>query len=200
MIDSNYNYEELRHAVEKSVGRKMRTPKDFDFLAMRIYDINKSQISPTTLKRFWGYIDKNKEVEPRRFTLDTLSIVVGYKDYETFCTRANSDGCISSDFVKSPCLYSTSLHVGNIVKLYWQPNRCVTLRYMGEDLFEVLESINSKLCAGDRFCCGCIIDGEPLYLTRLQRNNEVLGGYVCGQNEGIKYSISNRSSGGGNTL
>ena len=56
---------------------------------------------------------------------------------------------------------------------------------MGEDMFEVVESINSKLQAGDRFCCGCFIEGEPLYLFRLVRDNMVLGGYVCGQHDGI---------------
>lgn len=190
MDATDYNYDKLRQATEKSVGRKIRTPKDFDFLVMRIYDLTKSQLSPTTLKRFWGYIEKSKETEPRRFTLDILSLVAGYKDWDDFCNQIKYDDCSSSDFIKSPSIYSTSLQVGNIIKLLWSPGRCVTIKYMGEDMFEVIESINSKLQKGDRFCCGCFIEGEQTYLTRLVRGNQILSKYVCGKEGGIKFILN----------
>ncbi len=189
MDATDNNYDKLRQAVEKSVGRKMRTPKDFEFLAMRIYDMYKFQLSPTTLKRFWGYIEKFKETEPRRLTLDILSMVAGYKDWDDFCTQIESDDYSSSNFIKSPSIYSTSLQIGNIIKLYWSPGRCVTIKYMGEDMFEVLESINSKLRKGDRFCCGCFIEGEQTYLTRVVRENQILNKYVCGKEGGIKFVL-----------
>lgn len=88
-------------------------------------------------------------------------------------------------------LYATSLCPDNQVKLLWSPDRCVVVRYMGEDLFEVVESLNSKLQVGDRFCCGCFIEGEPLYLTRLVRKDQALGAYVCGQADGVKYVVEN---------
>ena len=65
---------------------------------------------------------------------------------------------------------------------------------MGDDMFEVVESVNSKLLIGDRFCCSCFIDNEPLYLTRLVRDGMVLGAYVCGQKGGIKFLLDNSSS------
>lgn len=65
---------------------------------------------------------------------------------------------------------------------------------MGDDIFEVVDSVNSKLLVGDRFCCSCFIDNEPLYLTRLVRDDKVLGVYVCGQKGGIKFWLNKRES------
>lgn len=182
-------YNGLKEAVEKVTCRKMRTPRDFNYLAMSIFDVTHVHISPTTLKRFWGYVDRDKNYQPLKHTLDLLAMYVGYKDFDAYCSQSSVNGDVKSDFVKSPSLYATSLSRGNILKLLWKPDRCVRVKYMGEDMFEVVESINSKLQAGDRFCCGCFIEGEPLYLTRLVRDNMVLGGYVCGQHEGIMFRV-----------
>lgn len=190
-------YAALRSATERIAGRKMHTPRDFDYLAMCISDTTHTHISPTTLKRFWGYLKSSTEYVPRQFTLDLLSIFVGYKDWGAYCSSSSAIDEVNSDFIKAPSLYTTSLSRGNTLKLMWNPNRCIKIKYMGEDMFEVVESINSKLQAGDRFCCGCFIDGEPLYLTRLVRKDKVLGAYVCGQDDGIKFS---RENGGGSNI
>ena len=188
-------YKSLREAVEKATSRKMCTPRDFDFLAMRIFDTTHTYVSPTTLKRFWGYLNNGKVYQPRKSTLDLLSIYVGYNDFDSYCSSSSSNDCINSDFIKSPSLYVTSLSKGSIVKLMWNPDRCVRVSFLGDDMFEVVESINSKLQEGDRFCCGCFIDGEPLYLTRLVRNGVALGAYVCGQGSGIKFYTDNNRGG-----
>ena len=44
----------LREMIEEAVGRKMKTPKDFDFLADQIFDKLHETVSSTTLKRMWG--------------------------------------------------------------------------------------------------------------------------------------------------
>lgn len=182
-------YKSLKEAVEKVASRKMCTPRDFDFMAMRIFDTTHTYVSPTTLKRFCGYLNKGKDYQPRKSTLDLLSRYVGYNDFDSYCASSSSNDNINSDYVKSPSLYVTSLSKGCIVKLMWNPDRCVRVRFLGDDMFEVVESINSKLQKGDRFCCGCFIDGEPLYLTRLVRNGQALGAYVCGQDSSIKFYI-----------
>lgn len=192
MKSTSDKYDALKQAVEKVCARKMCTPRDFDFLAMYVADVTGTHVSSTTLKRFWGYLDRDKEHTPRLFTLDLLSTFVGYKDWETYCQQSSENVVMSSDFIKSPSLYAESLTVGNNVKLLWKPDRCVTIRYAGEDKFEVVESLNSKLQAGDRFCCSCFIEGATLCLSRLVRNGEILGGYMCGNDDGIKFVVENR--------
>ncbi len=73
----------LCEAVEKAVDREMRTPKDFKFLADCIFEKLHETVSPTTLKRMWGYL--SEPVTPRLSTLDILSQFVGYSSWSDFC-------------------------------------------------------------------------------------------------------------------
>ena len=72
----------LREAVETTVGRKMRTPKDFDFACQQIMSVTGNYVSATTLKRMWGYL--SEPVTPRRSTLDILAQYVGKTDWQAF--------------------------------------------------------------------------------------------------------------------
>ena len=73
----------LREEIESVVGRKMKTPKDFDFLAEKIFDKLHENVSSTTLKRIWGYLSEPST--PRLSTLDLLAQFVDYKDWDAFC-------------------------------------------------------------------------------------------------------------------
>ena len=57
--------------VEEKVGRKMKTPRDFDFLAEQIFETMHKSISVSTLKRVWGYVPANGIT--RESTLDLLA-------------------------------------------------------------------------------------------------------------------------------
>ncbi len=75
--------ERLRVAIETSVYRKMRTPKDFDYLSELIFERVHQTVSPTTLKRLWGYL--SEATVPRSSTLNILSQFVGYDSWDAFC-------------------------------------------------------------------------------------------------------------------
>ena len=72
----------LRESVEGVVERKMKTPKDFEFLSECIFEKFHERISPTTLKRLWGYLSET--TTPRKSTLDILSMFVGYDNWKKF--------------------------------------------------------------------------------------------------------------------
>lgn len=59
------NLEILKECVEQSVGRKMSTPKDFDYLIARIYTLTHTHISATTMKRLWGYQRDAQQFTPQ---------------------------------------------------------------------------------------------------------------------------------------
>ncbi|MBR5728954.1 MAG: hypothetical protein IKX61_01925 [Prevotella sp.] len=61
----------------------MKTPKDFEFLSECIFEKFHEKISPTTLKRIWGYLSES--TTPRTSTLDILSKFVGYANWKEFC-------------------------------------------------------------------------------------------------------------------
>lgn len=78
----------LCEAMEAKVGRKMQTTRDYDFLAECIFHELHQQVSPTTLKRIWGYLPGN--VIPRISTLDILARFVGCNHWEHFCGQVNT--------------------------------------------------------------------------------------------------------------
>lgn len=75
----------LREVVEAAVGRELKTPKDFDYLAERIFDKLHQKMSATTLKRLWGYLSENNT--PRTSTLTLLAQFVDYQDWDDFCQK-----------------------------------------------------------------------------------------------------------------
>lgn len=86
---------QLRRAVERTLGRKMQTNKDFDCLSDSVYDQTHAKISTTTLKRIWGYLSEG--VTPRRYTLDQLARFIGYDDFDAFCASLETDNKPKSD-------------------------------------------------------------------------------------------------------
>ncbi len=75
----------LRELIEGVIERKMKTPKDFEYLSECIFDKFHEKISPTTLKRLWGYLSET--TTPRKTTLDILSMFVGYDNWKDFCKK-----------------------------------------------------------------------------------------------------------------
>lgn len=180
------DYTRLRTLIEKSVGRVMHTPRDFEFLSVCIYNQTKTHISSTTLKRFWGYLKEGVGQTPRVFTLDVLSRLAGYKDWETFINT--SSDLTESEFINSESLHTDALCRGDLLRLLWAPDRDVTIRYEGLNMFTVIASVNSKLTLGDTFHCNLFINGEPLHLYCLVHEGGVPTNYICGRIHGITFN------------
>lgn len=72
----------LLEKIETQLGRKMMTPKDFDFLAEQIFVKTRQSISVSTLKRVWGYVSSKGDT--RESTLNLLSKFAGYDSFSHF--------------------------------------------------------------------------------------------------------------------
>ncbi len=185
----NEKYEELRQLTEKTLGMKVKTPRDFKLLSEKIYEKIRQRLSMSTLKRFWGYIDKDREEDKARIsTLDILSQFVGYQDWSTFC-QADTNLSEDSGNMVNRHLFAKEQKIGTHILLQWQPERKVTIRYEGEDLFTVVESINSKLRPGDTFHCDHIVEGMPLVMMRMVRYGSRPTNYVCGRTKGVSFTL-----------
>ena len=79
----------LREAVEQKAGRKMATPKDFNFLSEHIFEEIHTRISPSTLKRIWGYLQNDNT--PRSTSLNILANYVGYDNWDRFLASAEKE-------------------------------------------------------------------------------------------------------------
>ena len=160
---------ELRLRIEASIKRKIETPADFDFLRGIIWERTHEQISTSTLKRLWGYVDGIDNA--RNSTLNVLSKALGYESWDAFILKLKSENMDNSDLVMSESVSSGDLKIGDRLMIAWQPNRVCLLNYMGDNQFEVMESQTSKLKVGDTFRCGLFILGEPVYINDLRQNN-----------------------------
>lgn len=180
--------ERLRKDIETAVKHRILTPKDFEFLSESIFGRIRVMISPTTLKRMWGYLDE--AVVPRKSTLNILAKFLGYNDWDDYCRRADeSPECESNPIISRSLDVNGELVAGDEVELTWHPGRICRIRYIGKSKFQVISSENTRLVAGDTFECSFIVDNETLYISNLQHGTDDLTGYVCGKKNGVRFAV-----------
>lgn len=176
----------LQH-VETCFGHEITTSRHFDALRFDIFKRTGTLLSPTTLKRLWGYLDE--PVTPRVHTLDTLCRYAGWADWQTFLRAPQADA--ESGPVGRTCIdVKRQLHRGDTLALTWAPDRLCKILYLGNEEFQITDAQNTRLRADDRFRCSHIICDEPLYLNHLTRDSADLGTYVCGRKSGIRFRHS----------
>lgn len=172
---------ELKKQVEKRLNRKMKTPSDFIFLSGVIWERTHETMSPTTLKRLWGYIDGADET--RSSTLDILSRTLGFGDWDVFLKHLDTGG--NSSPVQSLHFYARDLAPGDRIFVSWKPDRRCIFRYLGDSRFIVEKAENSKLKEGNTFSASLFILGEPLYLSELVQGNNPPVAFVIGNKDGL---------------
>ena len=177
----------LRMDIEQEVKRKIRTPYDFEFLAGVIWERLHENISPTTLKRLWGYIDGADTT--RRTTLCLLAQFLGFADWEAYQASLAARTDIESSAFEGEGVRINDLQPGDRVEVSWLPNRRCVFRYEGEAHFIVEEAANAKLHVGDSFDTTCFLVGKPMYLDNLQRDEvpstKESVSYVAGSKNGL---------------
>lgn len=175
---------QLRLDIEESVKRKIRTPYDFEFLTGAIWERLHENISPTTLKRLWGYIEGADTT--RRTTLCLLAKFLGYADWEAYLDALNHREGVESEAFMGEGVHTADLEKGQLVEVAWLPNRTAVFRYLGVGKFEVVKAENAKIHQGDSFRCSFMLVGQPMYLDDLQQvGREEPVNYVAGSKNGL---------------
>lgn len=192
VLRSAKELDELRQEIRRRAGfqDKILSPSDFDFLEEDIKkDLPKAAINAKTLKRFFGYDRTDEGSTIRLYTLDVLSQYAGYENWNAYLEHLQLlEGSGSGDF-KEAEINASDLSLGDTVQIAWQPNRKSTLKYLGYQQFEIVETENSKWQVGDTFFCKHFIWGKPLYVDNLTDKNGVLKSamYVVGEKNGISF-------------
>lgn len=174
---------ELIHNVESRYGKRLNTSTDFDEFSLYLEKNNFGTISPSTLKRLWGYVNDIRR--PRISTLDTLSIFLGHETFEAFVKDMKTSFKYNSSFFSANQVVSADLSEGTELMIGWAPDRLLRLRYLGDSFYEVTESVNSKIEVGDRFMTGCFFKEIPLYLPYILREGEQTSPFIAGRNGGL---------------
>lgn len=181
----------LRNDIKETAGLqgKSLSPYDFDMLEQDIREkVAGVVINAKTLKRFFGYDQMDNGSSMRLYTLDVLSQYVGYANWNKYLEHLHlSEGAGSGDF-KGKEINAESLQVGDTMQITWLPNRKSTLKYLGNQRFEIIETENSKWQVGDTFICKHFIQGKPLYVNSLTDKDGKLKSvmYMVGEKEGIQ--------------
>ncbi len=180
----------LRKDIELHLCRSFSTPADFIFLSDRLLEDNCGYVSPTTLKRVWGYIsDKGEQYVPSNFTRRALCKLIGYKDWNDYKENYSS---IQSREYAGEFLETIHMPLNTELTLFWQPNRRIRLRHIKPSLFSVLENENSSLKIGDVAECHCFTQYAPAFF-RIFRQESLPISYVAGSATGIFYIVHSDS-------
>lgn len=172
----------LIQRIEEITGQHYDSPKDFDKLSQLIFFKTEEKISPSTLKRVWGYIDSVSS--PRSYTLDVLARFLGYRDYDAFKVDYQYAD-VQSDIAMCGRISCEDLAVGELVELSWLPNRICLVEHLGNGHFRVVEARNTKLSVGDTFCCSLILSHEPMFVDKLMHEGKGPFVYVAGKKDGV---------------
>ena len=181
-MDQIPELQSLLEAVEARFKTPVKTTAGFERLAAAIEFAIGESLGATTLKRLWGYIPSR--TTPRLTTLDILSRYTGHKDFKAFCASLHVED--SSDFLTERSYITTAeLSSGDRIRIGWAPNRVVTLVFLGNDCFEVQESLNAKLLPGDRIEASCLLKGWPFFVPGILRGGSVTPPYIAGKAHGL---------------
>lgn len=179
----------LKAAVETAAGTKMSTHSDFLILVSMIEKKMKEHISEVTLERLWNYSTRKSDTTTER-SLNVLAQFAGYGSWDDFCEMLRKEGKIESQFFITESVLTSELTPGDILRLAWQPDRVIIVKYLGDNRFEALETENSSIRPGDSFSCLMFQKGRPLYMDMFQRCGEPEASsansrYAVGQDNGL---------------
>ena len=180
----------LKKDVERYISRALHTPADYIYLSERLQNEGHGYISPTTLKRVWGYIsDKGDDYTPSSYTLNSICKLIGFNDISEYCKE---EAEIQSKDYKGEYVETLSLPADTIITLLWQPHRKVQLRYAGAENFEVVDNENSRLRIGDIVQCNSLTQHAPAFF-RVIRDGIKPFSYVAGSAQVIFFHINSES-------
>lgn len=186
MADEALLQQNLRERVERFLGIAMNSKRDFETLSVEIFKHKKILISPSTLRRFWGYQEQGSHTTSTT-TLDTLSRLIGYWSWTAFCNDGEALADSSEMLSSGKTIMTENLEVGTQITVCWKPSRMVLLEFIGGDVYRVMENTNSKLQVGDTFHCKMLTEGMPLHCEGLLRTGCALMNYVGGKDGGISF-------------
>lgn len=173
------------HELETKSGLLLSAPSDADIstLSNNICEATGVLLSLNTMKRLLGRISDGDR-QPRVTTLNAIARYLGRADWPTLLI-ALSNGSSSFEPIEGELL-TDDIQPGQMVEVTYQPDRRVRFLYLGEQRFEVIESVNSKLQSGDQGLIAAFITRFPLIIRQVERNgNHLSASYTAGHLAGL---------------
>ena len=172
------------HVIEmlkRKSGNDLRLPSDCEQLALDIEGKTGVHVGATTLKRLTGFA--SDERTPHVSTLDVIACYLGYAHWEELSRiedKGNSDFDTTDEEVRS-----ADLQTDAVVEVTYLPDRKVRMKYLGNNRYQIIESLNSKLQVGDEVEILNFVLHHPLFVLNVWRSGESLGQFTAGRVSGL---------------
>lgn len=171
--------------LKEKFGNDIRVSRDCELLTLDIESVTGEHLGVNTMKRLLGFIDDERNT--RQSTLDVISRYLGYPDWDTL--RLKDESSSNSVFDDRDEYLACNFEKGQRLVVTYPPNREITMEYVGENHFSVIESKNSKLLKGDLLTLTHIVRGYPLLVSEVIRDGENMGSYTAGKAQGINFIL-----------
>lgn len=181
MVDKN-----VIKLLEEKYGSPLNSSSACERLALDIEAVTGEKLGFTTLKRLLGFTSEH--AQPRQSTLEILACYLGFKSYSELEDAINNRG--DSDFDgNAETIFSLRLPIDAEINISYSPNRRLKLKYVKDNEFIVIESINGSLQPGDIIFVDSFTTGLPMIALDVIRQGKSLGRYVAGEKFGISFEI-----------
>lgn len=167
--------------LKRKSEHDLRLPSDCEYLALDIESKTGVHIGATTLKRLVGFAQDERT--PHASTLDAIARYLGYAHWAELKkveNRGNSDFNTFDDEIRS-----ADLQPDDMVEITYLPDRTVRMKYLGNNHYQVVESLNSKLKTDDEVEIFNFVLHHPLLVLNVCRNGKELGQFTAGRISGL---------------
>lgn len=144
-------------------------------------------VSETTVKRMLGLVGENSPERnriPHVSTMDILAKWLGYDNYKALL-REIGELDYSSEFTSLESIDVLNLEEGTQIQIKYEPSRIIVMTYIGNRMFVINESKNSKLMKGDRIKLSHLVLGHELLVSEIIRDDKNIGGYRGAKDGGL---------------
>jgi len=167
--------------LKRKSGADLRLPSDCELLSLDIESKTGVRIGATTLKRLVGFAQDERT--PHASTLDAIARYLGYAHWDELMKvedKGNSDFDVSDEEVRS-----ANIQPGESIEITYLPDRKVSMKYLGNNRYKIVESENSKLKINDEVEILNFVLHHPLLVLNVWRNGEPLGQFTAGRVSGL---------------
>ena len=167
--------------LKRKSATDLRQPSDCDFISLDIESKTGVRIGATTLKRLLGFAQDERV--PHASTLDAIARYLGYAHWEELSQiedKGNSDFDVTDEEVRS-----ADLQPDAVVEVTYLPDRKVRMKYQGNNRYQIIESLNSKLLVGDEVEILNFVLHHPLLVLNVWRSGQSLGQFTAGRVSGL---------------
>lgn len=140
-------------------------------------------VSRSTIARMFGLGEERVRM-PQVKTLDAIALYLGFDDAKDMAKSMNEIYDVSS-FGEADGIDVKSLVKGDVVRIKYDPQREITMSYLGDNRFLVMDPGNSQLCKGDKLTITSLMVGLELMATNVVRGEECLGDYLSAKCGGL---------------